>query len=205
MSDPRALRADELDEAAAVLARSHQDDPAFAHVLPDPERRARALPWVFRQWCDDALGSGSVLATDEAGRLSGVAVWYPPGRFPPTPRRKVRAVFQYAPLLRIWPQRAPAMFSFMSREERERPKRPAWYLAVVGVDDGRQGQGLGDRLVRPVLEQADRESSACFLETAKERNVRWYERLGFSVTRAGVPLAKGGPTHWLMWREPESA
>ena len=202
MSGVRRLRAGDLDKAAAVLARSHQEDPAFAHVLPDPEKRARVLPWIFRQWCDDALAHGRVLGVEDGGRLAGAAAWYPPEGFPLTVRRKIRGTVQYAPLFRIAPGRIPALFSMMTEEERQRPAEPAWYLAVIGVDDGLRGAGVGGRLIEPLLEEADRDCSPCFLETAKERNVRWYERMGFRVMRAGVALVKGGPTHWLMWREP---
>jgi len=42
------LERSRLDEASAVLARAFFDDPAWVWLLPDAERRARLLPWLFR-------------------------------------------------------------------------------------------------------------------------------------------------------------
>ena len=36
-----------LGEASDVLARAFQDDPAWVWLLPDTERRARLLPWLW--------------------------------------------------------------------------------------------------------------------------------------------------------------
>jgi hypothetical protein len=47
----------------------------------------------------------------------------------------------------------------------------------------------------------DAEGSPAYLESSTERNRDLYLRHGFEVTRE-LPLPEGGPTMWLMWREP---
>ena len=37
-----------LGEASAVLARAFHDDPAWVWLIPDPDKRAEILPWLFR-------------------------------------------------------------------------------------------------------------------------------------------------------------
>src|SRR5690606_19676092 len=65
---------------------------------------------------------------------------------------------------------------------------PHWFLAAVGVEPARQGQGIGSRLLRPMLARADSQGLPCWLDTHQEQNVRLYERLGFQVReRAVVP------------------
>ncbi|MGP3973954.1 GNAT family N-acetyltransferase [Streptomyces sp. 8N114] len=95
-------------------------------------------------------------------------------------------------------------FAFESAEralEPHRPTGPAWFLATVGVDPAAQGGGLGSAVVRAGLEAADRAGQPAFLETSAERNVAFYQRLGFAVT-AEVDLPDGGPRTWAMLRHP---
>ena len=60
---------------------------------------------------------------------------------------------------------------------------------------------VGGALLQPGLEKADRERVPCYLETAKEINVRFYEKHGFQVVKK-VDLPRGGPPVWTMLREP---
>jgi GNAT superfamily N-acetyltransferase len=66
---------------------------------------------------------------------------------------------------------------------------------------GEQGNGLGSRLIQPVLEICDRDGIPAYLESSKRSNIAFYARHGFRVT-AELKLARRGPTMWPMWREP---
>jgi ribosomal protein S18 acetylase RimI-like enzyme len=81
-----------------------------------------------------------------------------------------------------------------------RPREAHWYLATLGTDPDRQGQGVGSALLRKVLERADLEGLPAYLESSKERNLAFYGRHGFEVT-GEIHTPGGGPTLWLMWRE----
>jgi ribosomal protein S18 acetylase RimI-like enzyme len=77
---------------------------------------------------------------------------------------------------------------------------PHMYLAVLGTHPSHQGQGIGSRLLAPVLEDCDANGVAAYLESSKERNIAFYSRHGFRVTdEVALP---GGPTVWSMWRDP---
>jgi GNAT superfamily N-acetyltransferase len=76
-----------------------------------------------------------------------------------------------------------------------------WYLAVLAVDPSQQGKGFGGLVLEPELEEADRRGLPCYVETAKTRNVTFYEKQGFVVKHEfAVPM--GGPPFWTMIREP---
>lgn len=101
------LRRGEVALAAAVLAAALHDDPGWRHVVPDPSRRKTALRGITGVAVRDALAFGGVLAARDDGRLQGVAVWLPPGRYPMSGRRKVGL----CPRLPCWPCRSRATSS----------------------------------------------------------------------------------------------
>jgi predicted N-acetyltransferase YhbS len=72
----------------------------------------------------------------------------------------------------------------------------------LGVEPVLQGQGLGGRLVQSGLERCDRDHLPAYLETAKEDNVRWYQRWGFDVVQT-LDVGGGCPPIWSMWRDPQ--
>lgn len=196
----RPLERHEAGKAGALLARSHHQDPAFARIYPDVNERVRALSRVFDQWCRDALPFGAVDALSLNGRIAGVAAWMPPGSFPPTIGRQLRYLPDYLPVLAIAPRSFVPLVRFMGRASTHHPEQPNFYLEIVGLDDGYRGRGLGNRLLEHGLARADARDLPCYLETAKESNVSWYRRFGFTIAERAVKLAPRGPTHCTMWR-----
>jgi ribosomal protein S18 acetylase RimI-like enzyme len=75
-----------------------------------------------------------------------------------------------------------------------------WYLWALAVEPGCQGQGIGSRLLRPVLARADKEGLSCYLETHAERNVAFYQKWGFRVVNDDLMPGQGGRM-WTMLRE----
>ena len=74
-----------------------------------------------------------------------------------------------------------------------------FYLAVLGVEPERQGEGIGSALMQPVLDLASGASLPAYLETATGRNVLLYERAGFVVVEELI--IPGTDIHgWLMLR-----
>ncbi|MGI8551207.1 MAG: GNAT family N-acetyltransferase [Dehalococcoidia bacterium] len=80
---------------------------------------------------------------------------------------------------------------------------PCWYLNILGVDPIRQGTGIGGRLVKPILQRGDAQEMPCYLETFKERNLRFYQKHGFRVLAEAV-LPEDGPRFWTMLRQAHS-
>ncbi len=188
--------------AAAALAASHADYPAFRHVFPHPARRRRALPPFFAAAVRDAVPFGAVYAALERSKALAVAVWLPPGAFPWSVGRKLRATPSFVRVFAADPGAFRAFMRYGSNAERHHPREQHWYLVVLGVRPEAQRRGLGRRLIAPVLERADHEGMACYLETSDRANVPYYERFGFSVINDALPLVPRGPTHVAMRRPP---
>ena len=196
------LPGDRLAEAASILARSFHDNPNFVYLFPKEGARARALPRLQQTCLRDALSFGYTYAATLGGELVGVAAWLPPGAFPLSPRRQLRALSDTARMLAASPLSIPRLLRFMAGVTKLHPPQPYWYLEVIGVEPAVQGLGVGTRLLEPVLALADEAGQPCYLETMTERNVAWYGKLGFDVSRAGVSFAPGGPPNWTMLRHP---
>jgi hypothetical protein len=98
--------------AAAAVAAGHAAYPAFRHVFPDPGTRAKVLPIFFEATVRDAVPFGSVLAVTDGDRVDATAVWLPPGGFPWTPRRKLRATVAFARIMARAPRRFPSFMRY---------------------------------------------------------------------------------------------
>src|SRR4029453_15301150 len=189
-----------------VLARSHADYPPFRHLFPDDERRPRVLAAMFTGVARDAARLGSAYgALGGDGELRGVALWLAPGRFPWSALRQLRGSGWMLSILRAYPGSFRAFMQTGANGARLHPPDPHWYLETMGVDPTVQRQGSAGRLVRPVLEIADRDRVDCYLETAEPRNADYYARHGFVVENPALQRVPDGPAHIAMRRLPLAA
>jgi GNAT superfamily N-acetyltransferase len=205
---PRIVRLSpgQAEAAGAILARSHADYPSFRHLFPDDERRPRVLVAMFTGVVRDAARLGSAYgALDADGELRAVAIWLAPGRFPWSALRQLRGSGWMLSILRAYPGSFRAFMQTGANGARLHPPGPHWYLETMGVDPTVQRQGLGGRLLKPVLEIADRDQVDCYLETAEPRNVEYYARHGFVVENPALQLVPNGPPQIAMRRLPGAA
>ena len=61
------------------------------------------------------------------------------------------------------------------------PHEPHWYLALIGADPVRQGNGFGSALLKEALKRCDSDGVIAYLESSNPKNVPLYERHGFEV------------------------
>jgi ribosomal protein S18 acetylase RimI-like enzyme len=198
-SDIRKLKAADVPVIASALARAFEDDPVMNWIMRDEDmvgRLERAFGFFLRSiW----LREDQCYATT---RLSGAALWLPPGKWHLSPMAQLRLL---PGMVSVVGRSLPRMMSVLNLIEKKHPKEPAhYYLAVLGVEPELQGRGFGGALMQPVLSICDREQTGAYLESSKERNVVLYERHGFRVVEE-VHLPKDGPPIWRMWREPVQA
>jgi len=194
VSGVRLATRDDAPELARVLARAFDDDPVTRWVYGEGGGRAR---WSanFFAWQLRRLVPQDATWTTE-GR-EGAAIWALPERWRESAGEMLRLVATTFPGILV---RTPRVLRGLGQVEARHPHERHLYLAVLGVEPDRQGDGVGSALIRPGLELCDREAIPAYLETAKERNVAFYSRHGFRVTEElRLP---GGPPIWLMWRDP---
>jgi ribosomal protein S18 acetylase RimI-like enzyme len=208
------VRAD-LAATVATLVRAFDDDPVMTWIFPDERMRRRRLPGFFAATLrGTSLRHGGTEVAVRAGPVPGGpvpggpvlggtvlggAIWLPPGTWRPPLWRQL--VSLPAMVFRLG-SRLPVASATYGALLRLHPDRPHWYLSGIGTDPPAQGTGVGSDLMRSRLARCDAARMPAYLESSKERNVPFYERHGFGVT-GELTVPRGGPTLWLMWREPQ--
>jgi GNAT superfamily N-acetyltransferase len=194
------LRPERIPEAAAVLARAFQDDPAWSWILRGAERREKTLPRLFRLGFELIEAELWTTPGEPAAPLLGCARWLPPGRPGVHGAAAVRA-FVATPLwLRAATPRFLAYGRAVDNMRRMAVPVPHWYLAGIGVEPAEQRHGVGGALMAPGIEAAERAGIPCALLTNSERNLSFYEAHGF-VTMLEGQTPRGGPHAWMMVRQ----
>jgi GNAT superfamily N-acetyltransferase len=185
------------EAAAEALALAFADDPAWAHLLPDPATRAeRLLDFFNAEIAHLVPDHRQVWVTEDGG---GTAIWGRPGGWRIPLNRTIR---QTRAMAAVFGRRLHIATWTQLRLERHHPRGPNhWYLHYLGVEPRCQGRGLGTALLAPVLDRCDGEGTPAYLEASTERSRVLYERNGFALTST-FEMPAGGPPLREMWREP---
>ncbi|MGY2067643.1 GNAT family N-acetyltransferase [Blastococcus sp. SYSU DS0619] len=195
----RPATAGDLPAAARLLADAFTDYPwtRWTVAADDHDRRLTTLQELYLTAV--ALPYGHVDLGYSAERLTTVAVWLPGTAVPDEVWREIGPTV--ADLSGDRAATAAAADAVLGPHRRGGEHL---LLASVGVDRSHQGRGLGAVALAPGLTRADRYGLPVHLETSAARNVRFYQRLDFTVTDV-VDLPDGGPRTWLMHRAPRPA
>mgnify|MGYP001443779733 CR=1 FL=1 len=190
--------------AVGVLTRAFDQDPILTYYLGRGPRRAAAYRMFFADIVQSSLPYGHVYGATADTRLLGVAVWKPPDPPAGSPRTRASSALRELVVRALYPRAARELFGGFANLEPLHPSVPHWYLMFVGIDVGLQGvglqgQGIGSRLLAPVLQRADADATLCYLETPFRRTHVFYQRLGFEFASESHPFP-GAPPLWTMIR-----
>ena len=194
-SDVRKVVEHDLPQVTRALAQSFYDDPIFAWIAQDAERR---LPELERGF--DLFARRVWFPHDEAyttDHLIGAAFWVPPDKWHMSPLAQLGLL----PAMAIITRRdLPRLIRLLNVIEAKHPHERHYYLPLVGIAPEWQGRGFGSAIMRPILERCDRDRIPAYLEASSTRNRALYERQGFDVVEE--VSVKDSPPLWRMWREP---
>lgn len=190
--------------ASKQLSAAFSQDPLLANFLPK-ERSAKlaTLKRISQALLNYAQPYNQIYTTED---LKGVAIWLPPEASQIT-------------LFQLWQAMTSGLLTvpFYMRWGRIKDwialniteiqlhsqitPEPHWYLAMLGVSPECQGQGIGGKLLQPVLQAADRSNIPCYLEGSSTANVRFYQRHGFEIAHQET---FAGYEFWGMKRQPQT-
>ncbi len=186
----------DLGWATELLTHAFEGHPPATQLFREP--RARTKLAYFMRCCKYALLYGECYTTAER---DAVALWLLPGATHMTPGRMFRAGMFVAPL-RFGFRDFRAFGEFVGHTDKVHrdalPERH-YYLLTLGTAPGSQRAGAGGRLMRDMLERADRARKAVYLETQRPENVPIYERFGFEVV-SEAPIPGIDLRNWGMVR-----
>lgn len=191
------LTTDEVPRAVDVLSRAFDQDPFLDWTVRSDAGRADGFRRFFTVFLRQfTMPFGEVWATTD---LAGVAMWTPPDALNAGPGNQARVLWQAVRAFKLANVRS--RLSVFSELESQHPTSPHYYLLFLGVEPGRQGQGVGVLLMTSMLERCDAEGIPAYLEATDEGLVAYYRRLGYEPLEP-LRLPHGAPTMYPMWREP---
>ncbi len=194
------LEAKQIPEAGRVLARAFRTDPLQAYIFPDVDESVKRSPTMFSSIVRSGIERAEVWTTTAT---AGIAVWRPPARGAPEEAEHDDANVDRLPELMGHAafERLSTFFAAIEPFHLEAAPEPHWYLEILGVDPARQGQGIGSALLQPILDRADADGVACYLETANAKNVPFYVARGFAVVLETIEPGSGLRL-WTFRRDP---
>ncbi len=203
MNDLHRVQEKQIPQAASVLRDAFQHDPVWHKIFEGAENKDGKLLAFHETPLRFCSKYGEVYASSD--RLEGVAAWVP-GTF---------SYMSFWHMLRSGAMRAGMKMGFEYTKKLGAVLRPIekdrktkmkgcgfLYLQVIGVAGNFQGEGFGKLLLQALIEKSEEEKIPIYLETETEKNVRWYERLGFSVIKK-ITLPEIDLPMWEMIREIE--
>jgi GNAT superfamily N-acetyltransferase len=199
VSSVRLARAADIPKMAAALAQCFDADPFYDWVLPSGARRAPATLGFFRLLLSQL--AGDLQATYTTTDLSGSAVWLAPSSHQLSWWRQLRLIPSFVSVVGLGRiPRGLGLIAHMDQLHTELMLEPHYTLSLVGVVPAQQRQGVGQRLLAPILQRCDAERLPAYVDTANADNVPFYEKLGFQL-RAEAKHAEF-PTFWCLTRAP---
>jgi GNAT superfamily N-acetyltransferase len=190
------------DPKIETLIAAFYHDPLTEFLLPEEESRAKPLSTGI----EFLLGlSSTTLSAGTTNRpCAGVIAAASPEEYPP-PFFHLTVMLSKLILksLSFTRRRVTEQWiRIFHKFDKIHPSLPHWYILVLGVHPDHQGKGLGGGLLRQILQRADDERVAVYLESSNPKNLDFYRKYGFEVTEEIVPVA-GCPPIWGLLRESE--
>jgi ribosomal protein S18 acetylase RimI-like enzyme len=181
--------------AVSLLATAFCDQPLDRAVVGGRRaRRLRASRAGMQASLEAAADRAELRTARVATGLAGVLVALPPFVHPLPPPAPIT---QLRTLLLQGFRAAGRWREVYEALEAHRPDPDRWFLSLLAVAPGLQGQGIGSALLSSWLRDVDQAAQPAWLETSRGENVSFYRRQGFRVREElwlhGVPV-------WLMER-----
>lgn len=190
--------AGEAGELRGLLGRAFCDNPGMIATLGgERARRLRRVTRLMGGLAGMARASGTVEVVRVGGRVAAASLSYGPDQKP----RRLALLPMYLAGLSV-PTCLPRLLRLDDFLRAHHPRRPHFFLAILGVEPELQGRQLGSALLRALSARADAAGLPCYLETDREAARRLYMRHGYEVVGEHVLANLDGVRFWRMERPP---
>ncbi|MFC1670233.1 GNAT family N-acetyltransferase [Spirochaetota bacterium] len=173
------LTRQQCKRASEILANAFSEKPMLK-LLKIPTEDMRNM---FEMMVRFSLRYGEVYSTSE--KLEGIMAFLPDSYAKMRSWHMLRsgAIF---PVLKIKKQLMNILKvteKILEEEKKNLSIGPYILLLSIGISQGQQGKGLGGKMLKALIEKAENEGRAIYLETDTADNVKLYEYYGFNVLK----------------------
>ncbi|HEY9218608.1 MAG TPA: GNAT family N-acetyltransferase [Phenylobacterium sp.] len=172
MIQVRAAAESDREALLDVLLLAFSGDPCLRYTLARPEHLLKGFRGLATGLGGGGFATGGAYITEDA---AAGALWLPPGV-----ESDGEAIGKVIGEL-VTEEKAPVLEQVVEGMGRHHPHEPHWYLAMIGVDPVRQGEGLGSAVLKAGLARCDADGLPAYLESSNPKNIPLYERHGFEV------------------------
>lgn len=181
----------ELRRYAREAGNAYVNDPVHSYATKNTRRR-KSFVYHFQMERLNASNGTDYIFTDDEGR--GICVW-----------RRARNEYTVADFLKC-PDWFYLYIHFVNTIRTLKAYAPldvkvfsenTWIISPVFVFTAHQSKGIATALIKDSMEYLSQFGYDFGLEAQDEKNVAFYERLGFETVKT-VRYEKGNITHYLM-------
>ena len=188
-----------IQQAANVFTDAFMEYPLFRYLVENPSSRSIIYPLFFRLMTKYTVKFGEAYATSE--NMEGIALWLPAEKADISLWNNLTNggidVFLKAGLMVTY--RSMIFTDFASRLHHQLIEGPHIYLFQIGVQRKYRGKGYASKLMKPILNRADRENLPIYLETHDQTNIPLYKHFQFEIAEHKT-IPGSNVNHWTMIR-----
>ncbi len=187
----------ELRYFAKMAGRAYVNDPVHSYATKNPKRRERFV-YHFQMERLNTSNGEDYFYIDDANR--GMCVW-----------RKAHNEYGVLDFLKCidwlylywyWPNTLRTLSAYSPLDVKVFDEE-TWIISPVFVDPDHQGKGIATQLIKKSIEDLSPLGYKFGLEAQDEKNVKFYEKLGFRIFDR-AEYKKGNITHYYMIYEGET-
>ena len=176
---------------AETAGKAYVNDPVHCYATKNPERRVKFVGHFMMERLNTSNGEDYFFIDDEN---RGVCVF-----------RQAHNEYGVIDFLKcadwlylywFWPNTLRTLSAYSPLDVKVFDDK-TWIISPVFVHPVYQGKGIATELIKAGIEYLENEGYKIGLEAQDERNVKFYERLGFRVFDKAY-FKKGNITHYYM-------
>ncbi|MDV4149953.1 GNAT family N-acetyltransferase [Clostridium sp. AL.422] len=184
MNDLYKLKKQDIDASSDSIAKAFYDYPMFQHILADKLNHEN-IKLFLKFLINYSILYGNAYASSK--EMEGIILFTDFKDYKFNLIRSIRSGI--LPLMKIGGdagKRFNEFDSFTLKTHKRIMKDNHQYIIMIGVNPSKQGQGYGKKLMLSVLKLAEENGQSCYLETHGEKNVSFYNKLGFKVVSEDI-------------------
>jgi ribosomal protein S18 acetylase RimI-like enzyme len=200
------LQKEDIQKAGVALADAFQNDSIWKLFFKE-EATLGQKGLFFETPVRYCIKYGKIYATSE--QLEGIAAWVPGSYADITTWRIIQSGALISGIKAVractkLAQQQEQIFKPLNEARKNNMEgREYIYLLIIGISSAFQGQGLGRKLIKALIVESTQTGIPVYTETQSEKNVSFYESLGFkTISKITLPIID--LPHWELIREPES-